>query len=289
MNTTPRFWRDPALPQVELRYIEDGRQLRYAPHSHRQWSLGAILAGQSHFEYAGQQQIIKTGQLLLINPHQVHACNPCESMRWSYYMLYVDTDWLTRLRQDLGELQCDQWQDLSVSCLTHPLLFEQFTTLATGLFDPQLTTEQKEADVSAFLRSLFSQLRDDSLADSEPPSATLQKALVYLHKHYDSNVTLETLCALTDLNKGALIRLFRQACGMTPHAYLTNLRIQMAQIALRSETPLAEVALTHGFADQPHFQRTFKRLLAATPIQYRDGPKRLHQQYTAAEQQQKHQ
>ncbi|WP_160173660.1 helix-turn-helix transcriptional regulator [Nitrincola sp. A-D6] len=83
---------------------------------------------------------------------------------------------------------------------------------------------------------------------------------------------MQTLCQLSGLNPGQLIRQFRDTCGMTPHAYLTNLRIQMAQIALQSDTPLVDVALTHGFADQPHFQRTFKRLLAATPVQYRDGP-----------------
>ncbi|WP_081960595.1 AraC family ligand binding domain-containing protein [Nitrincola sp. A-D6] len=110
MSTTPIFWRDPALPHVELRYIEDGRQVRYAPHSHQQWSLGVILAGQSYFQYAGQQQVIEAGQLLLINPHQVHACNPCADMPWSYYMLYIDSDWLTRLRQACGELDSAHWK-----------------------------------------------------------------------------------------------------------------------------------------------------------------------------------
>ncbi|MNE94729.1 Transcriptional activator FeaR [compost metagenome] len=56
---------------------------------------------------------------------------------------------------------------------------------------------------------------------------------------------------------------------MTPHAYVINRRIQLGQSALRLGRPIAEVALESGFADQPHFQRMFKRLLAATPGQYR--------------------
>ncbi len=49
---------------------------------------------------------------------------------------------------------------------------------------------------------------------------------------------------------------------MTPHAYLLDQRIRQGQ-------PLAEVALASGFADQAHFQRQFKRRVAATPGQYR--------------------
>lgn len=284
MTTTPLFWRDPALPHVELRYIEDGRQVRYAPHSHRQWSLGAILAGQSHFQYAGQQQVIEAGQLLLINPHQVHACNPCADMPWSYYMLYIDTEWLTRLRQSCGELDSDHWEDLSVSRLRDQALFNGFSDMATQLFDPLVSHAEKDAALCHYLQQLFAQVRREASPQSLLPTEPLHRALEHLHKHYDSNVPLQTLCQLSGLNQGQLIRQFRQTSGMTPHAYLTNLRIQMAQVALQSDLPLVDVALTHGFADQPHFQRTFKRLLAATPVQYRDGPKRLYQQQNTTHQ-----
>ncbi|MFG1491892.1 helix-turn-helix domain-containing protein, partial [Oceanospirillum sp. HFRX-1_2] len=35
--------------------------------------------------------------------------------------------------------------------------------------------------------------------------------------------------------------------------------------------PIVEAALSAGFADQPHFQRVFKKVLQATPNQYRIG------------------
>lgn len=59
--------------------------------------------------------------------------------------------------------------------------------------------------------------------------------------------------------------------GFTPHAYLINYRIQRGQRELKHGKPIAETALNVGFADQPHFQRTFKKLLAATPKQYRQS------------------
>ena len=44
---------------------------------------------------------------------------------------------------------------------------------------------------------------------------------------------------------------------------------ELYQGSLRRGHAIAEVALDAGFADQAHFQRTFKQLLAATPGHYR--------------------
>ncbi|WP_236730505.1 helix-turn-helix domain-containing protein, partial [Pseudomonas savastanoi] len=46
-------------------------------------------------------------------------------------------------------------------------------------------------------------------------------------------------------------------------------RIQHAQTQLKSGKMIADVAQETGFADQAHFQREFKKHLAATPGQYR--------------------
>ena len=48
-------------------------------------------------------------------------------------------------------------------------------------------------------------------------------------------------------------------------------RIQRSRAALRDGRPIAEVAQAFGFADQAHLQRAFKRLVAATPGEYRRG------------------
>jgi AraC-like DNA-binding protein len=40
---------------------------------------------------------------------------------------------------------------------------------------------------------------------------------------------------------------------------------------LRSQQPLADIAITTGFADQAHFTRAFKAIMGMTPGQYRDA------------------
>jgi AraC-like DNA-binding protein len=80
---------------------------------------------------------------------------------------------------------------------------------------------------------------------------------------------LQDISSAADLSVSYLIRAFKDEYGMTPHAYLTNCRVEFSRARLRKGVPIADVAFEAGFADQAHLQRTFKRVVAATPAQYR--------------------
>ena len=79
------------------------------------------------------------------------------------------------------------------------------------------------------------------------------------------------LVEASGLSASHLVRAFKARYGLPPHAWLLNHRIQRSRAALRDGRPIAEVAQAFGFADQAHLQRAFKRLVAATPGEYRRG------------------
>ena len=81
--------------------------------------------------------------------------------------------------------------------------------------------------------------------------------------------SLEQLSRLAGMSRYQLIRAFRAATGMTPHAYQLNLSVNRARSRLRAGTTLAQLAHELGFADQSHFQRVFKAHAAITPGRYR--------------------
>jgi AraC-like DNA-binding protein len=65
-------------------------------------------------------------------------------------------------------------------------------------------------------------------------------------------------------------RSFRQTVGDTPHGWLIRRRLERAQAMLRdSGAPLAEIALSCGFADQSHFTRLFSREMGVSPGSWR--------------------
>ncbi|GAB4357303.1 MAG: hypothetical protein Kow0026_17540 [Oricola sp.] len=62
-----------------------------------------------------------------------------------------------------------------------------------------------------------------------------------------------------------MIRSFRKATGLPPHAYLRHVRVERARRMLLEKMPLAEVGLAAGFADQSHLTRAFKQITGMTP------------------------
>lgn len=268
-SNVPVFWRDDRMPHVELRKVDDGRKVCYAPHSHTQWSLGAITGGESTFVYRADQYHIEPGTLVLMNPEWVHACNPIDNQPWSYLMLYVDTDWLTRLRFEAGLLDEPSWQDIATPMVTAPQWYEGYCRMADCLLDPERDLLDKQTEVVEYLSDLMHELAGQPVQMPTQAPGVLRELADYLDDHAAGEVSLDVLCERSGYSPGHLIRAFKQHFGLTPHAYLINRRIQLGQRELKRGTPIAEAALKAGFTDQPHFQRTFKKLVAATPNQYR--------------------
>lgn len=266
----PRFWRDAALPFLEARAVNDGRKVCYAPHCHETFSIGAITSGTSTYINSDARERIARGTLVLINPQTVHACNPIDGQAWSYLMFYVDAGWLGALQHELGVSSNGRFIPYAPIQSPDPALFNGLTQLYTTLLDPQADTLHKQSTAVEFFTLLQQTLVPAPARPHTEPLQQLRRAADYIAEHCTEALRLEDICQAAALSPSYLIRTFKQHFGMTPHAYLLNRRIQRSQHWLRQGQDLAEVALAAGFADQAHFQRTFKRQLAATPGQYRD-------------------
>ncbi|MBS7662696.1 AraC family transcriptional regulator [Pseudomonas lalucatii] len=266
--TTPRFWRDPALPFVEAREVLDGRRVCYARHAHETFSIGAITQGRSTYLNEKARERVGAGSLVLMNPGDVHACNPIEGEPWSYLMFYVDVAWLTELQHQLGFDRNQPLRAFAAILSQDPGLHAGLTGLYRLLDDPQADTLGKHCALLEFFTALQQRL-EPAPAARRADNPRIQLAAEFIRDHCTEPLKLEEICAAAGLSPSYLTRSFRRRYGMTPHAYLVNSRIQYAQARLRRGGAIAEVALAAGFADQAHLQRTFKQLLAATPGQYR--------------------
>lgn len=259
------------MPHLELRKVEDGRKVCYALHSHTQWSLGAITEGESTFIYRDDQYQINAGTLVLMNPGWVHACNPIDDQPWAYLMLYVDADWLSRLRYEAGLLDEVQWQDISTAVISDTGWYSGYLRMVSCLLDPQSSLLEKQSEAVEYLSALMLNLAGQPAQSFTKAPGILRELAAYLDDNAAEEISLDALCERSGYSPGHLIRAFKQYFGLTPHAYLINRRIQLGQLELKVGRPIAEAALNAGFTDQPHFQRTFKRLVAATPRQYQQA------------------
>ncbi|WP_028693989.1 helix-turn-helix transcriptional regulator [Pseudomonas cremoricolorata] len=265
-DSSTDHWHDPALPFVEARRACHSRAC-YKAHSHPTFSIGAVDAGFSHFRGAGHgSQRLCPGTLVLVPAHRVHACNPEPNSAWSYQMLHLDAEWLRRLRSECG--LAEEHLDAPARISAEPALYRQFCQLIEVLFASVSALEKETALITFLGDGAWSHCAALDMAPAADRAA-LNIDLNDLADEQLAQLTLAELAGMAGLDRYGLIRAFRRATGLTPHAWLLNARVNRARQLLRHGCELAEVAYRLGFADQSHFQRVFKTHAGTTPGLYR--------------------
>lgn len=266
------FWHDPAWPAlIETRRACHSRAC-YRPHSHAAVSIGVVDGGHSVFATpVGLRVALSPGTLVVVPAHQVHACNPQAGTAWSYQMLYLAPDWWAQCRAEQGLPLAEP----AAQVYRQPRLYQQFNQLNAGLFDPQRSRAEKEAQLRRFLvDELWPATPCHTAGPAEPtghaPDAAQLQHLLQAWQAAEGPVpALAELAQALGLSRYQLIRRVRRHTGLAPHAWLLNQRIDRARAELRAGGSLAELACQLGFADQSHFQRVFKHHVGETPHRYR--------------------
>ena len=264
----PRFWRDDAFPFIEARSIDGGRGIHYGKHAHEAFSIGIVTSGRCTYLNGKKRESIGAGSVVVMNPGDVHACNPSHDEPWSYRMLYVDVPWLIRIQQDLGISGNHHFRPFLTTATTQPELYAGLHRLYDILTDQEAEHLHKHSAALTVMAAVQQAL---SPAPAVPRHGHrgLARAAEFMKRNYARPLKLHEICSAADLSPSYLIRAFKEKYGLTPHAYLTNCRIEFSRSQLRLGRPIAEVAVAAGFSDQAHLQRSFKKLVAATPGQYR--------------------
>jgi AraC family transcriptional regulator len=98
----------------------------------------------------------------------------------------------------------------------------------------------------------------------------LQRVLGFIEEHLAEPMPIERLAATVHMSPFHFARLFKQATGQPPHAYLTARRIERAKELLADAcVPLIHVAANVGFQTQGHFTEVFRRHAGMTPRHFR--------------------
>lgn len=267
-DAQPQFWRDAALPFIEVRAIADGRKVRYGRHAHSTFSIGAVTGGESTYVNGSTLRHIGAGAVVVVNPDVVHACNPSDTAPWAYRMFYIDADWLAQLQHEPCFSADGGFRAFEQTLSVRPDLFAGLNRLYDVLTDASEDVLRKESAIVAYFSALQQALNPAPIA-RRGPNHRLARAAGFIDDNYTRTLRLEEICVAADLSPSYLIRAFRQHYGMTPHAYIVNRRIEFSRAQLRRGHAIADVAAEAGFADQAHLQRAFRQFVAATPGQYR--------------------
>ncbi len=99
----------------------------------------------------------------------------------------------------------------------------------------------------------------------------LRRATDLMLSRQADDLSLTEIAAAAGLSPHHFARAFKQSTGLPPHAWLTRRRIERAQemILAHPALPLIEVAFCVGYASQTAFGAAFRRVVGATPAEWR--------------------
>ena len=92
----------------------------------------------------------------------------------------------------------------------------------------------------------------------------------YIDANLHASLSCEVLARLTKLSVSYFARAFKCTFGSSPHMFLLRRRMERAQgLMLKSNAPLAQIAIECGFADQAHMSRLFAQFTGESPAAWR--------------------
>jgi AraC-like DNA-binding protein len=98
-----------------------------------------------------------------------------------------------------------------------------------------------------------------------PIDERLRQAVQLIKQDPLSNLSNQALAAQVGMSESQLQRLFRNVVGVPVRRYRLWHRLFVTAGLMASGKSLTDAALAAGFADSPHFSRTFRNMLGMTP------------------------
>jgi AraC-like DNA-binding protein len=256
------YRRHPTQPGVDLltaRFVTH----RYSRHSHATYTLALIESGVEEFEYGRSLLRVAAGQTALLDPEMAHSGHAGVPEGWRYRVLYPAVDVVRDVAAELGVPGTPHFPDTVVD---DPAVARLLRTVHASAVrgDALAASSALRTALTAIIRRYASPAAG-SARGAPPPVGTARELL---HARLTDPPTLEELAEAVGTRPFTLLRAFRAAYGLPPHAYLTNLRVQRARELLDAGLRPAEVAARTGFTDQPHLTRHFKRVVGVPPGAY---------------------
>ncbi|MDB5360741.1 MAG: transcriptional regulator, AraC family [Rhodospirillales bacterium] len=233
-------------------------------HAHDHFGVGVIDFGAQR-SWSGIGQVdAGAGDMIAVNPGEIHDGAPLGDRVRGWRMLYLDPALLVDHTSDerVGPIE------IARPAMRDPILaarFEQLFTRLTAQVPDHLAIEQ------GLLSTLMHILGRHGTGRTRAagPAPAVAKALRRLDEAPEAPVSLAELAAFSGVSRFQLLRGFARDVGVTPHAYLLQRRVRLARRLLADGHAPAQAAGEAGFADQSHMTRAFVRQFGVTPGRYR--------------------
>lgn len=244
-----------------IKFVSDHH---FPRHSHDQFGVGVIESGgQRSWSGVGTVRA-SAGDVIMVNPGEIHDGAPLDGAARTWRIIYLDPAVVAREAHEEFAGPAEIVRPVADDPLLALRVIELFDSLIAGHSDPLEREEQ-------LLRSIVCLFRRHGMAKfmSKGRSPSVTRAIQRIDSAPEVHVSLAELAALSGVSRFQLLRAFSREVGITPHAYLIQRRVLLAQRFLADGQAPAQAAILSGFSDQSHMTRAFVRQVGVTPGDYR--------------------
>jgi AraC-like DNA-binding protein len=242
----------------------------FSRHTHDEFGIGLIDCGAQK-SHSGRGMVeAGAGDIITVNPGEVHDGAPIGDAGRSWRMLYFDTDLIAGAVGDMseGKNTAGEFSRPVIQDADAAWRFRQLFAIATADAHANASLLQEEL----LLEMLADVMREQNFVGTELSApAEIARAQRMIDDDPLASVTLEDLALESGMSRFQVLRGFARKTGMTPHAYLVQRRIDIARRLIAQGMPLVEAAVASGFADQSHMTRVFVGKYGISPRAYADA------------------
>lgn len=271
MNPENIVYPPSSLPGLEILSCVDQRP--FARHLHDGYVLWLNSEAPERFSVKGGGDVLTPGAVSIIEPGVIHENAPCDPDNRHLRSFYFSEDFLAGMHQRLTG-GAKKGPDLRTCVIHNTELWRRLAAIHESMLHGPAAPEMEDAlRIETAVHTLFARLYQESGAnirlsahatDDWRPRAVVE----HLRANLDRPVSLDELASLVSCSTFHLIRIFREQLGVSPHAFLVQLRLERARRLMERGVPIAEAALSAGLSDQSHLTRKFKARYGVTPGRY---------------------
>lgn len=223
--------------------------------------------------------------LYLIPPYTMHS-NICKGCFSHYYLhLYEDPsygggfwdEWKFPVEveaanddQNLMKRLCEVNPGMKLS-QSDPESYDNRTTLISNIQNNQQRSVCDKVESTGIILLLLSRFLRHATAEKRVKDERIEQSLTYIRENIGRRVNMDELAKVACMSKDHFIRMFKREVSLTPNAYVTEKKIERAELLLVTTLlPVKQIALSLGYDDMAYFNNVFKRHTKVSPLQYRE-------------------
>lgn len=232
------------------------------PHYHDTYEFYLQVSGKRKLIIDDISYLLSPGDLYIIKPFEVHISQTLDHISYERFVVNLSP---LHLKSILTPIELTTLFNPFKSCFIH-LAEHDLYHIYAAFHDILESTKRngflKNKLIEASLLKLLLLIRD-YMEHSTPIEGALihpeiSKAIQYMSKHYQSDISLDSIASEMHISKYYFSRLFRKTTGETFLQHLQNIRLAHAhEMLVNSNLSLKEISLRAGFSSEAQFSRVF--------------------------------